>query len=67
LLPETAVKVEARSATLGIARFANPAPGRRVGLVFRSTSPRHQELQDLAEILRSAVTKAQLPARTVGG
>ena len=67
LLPETAVKVEARGATLGIARFANPAPGCRVGLVFRSTSPRHRELQDLAEILRSAVTKAQLPARTVGG
>lgn len=65
LLPETAVKVEARGAALGIARFAEPAPGRRIGLVFRSTSSRLEEYQDLAEIMRRAVSK--LPARAVGG
>ena len=67
LLPETAVRVEARGAALGIARFSSPAPGRRVGLVFRNTSSRLEEYQDLAEILRRAVDKAKLPARTVGG
>ena len=67
LLPETAVQVEARGATLGIAHFAAPAPGRTIGLVFRSTSARLNEFQDLAEILRRAITGAKRPARTVGG
>jgi len=65
LLPETAVKVEARGAALGIAHFVDPAPGRRIGLVFRGTTSRLEEFQDLAEIMRRAVAK--LPARAVGG
>lgn len=65
LLPATAVPVEARGAAIGVASFAAPAPGRRVGLVFRSTSSRTDEFADLAEILRRAVVKAKLPARPV--
>ncbi|CAB4909964.1 MAG: LysR family transcriptional regulator [Actinobacteria bacterium] len=63
LLPATAVSVEARGAALGIAHFKAPAPGRRIGLVFRSSTRRDEELEDLAEILRRAVIKGKLAAR----
>ena len=65
LLPATAVPVEARGASLGIATFAEPAPSRRIGLVFRSTTSRADEFADLAEIVRRAVVKGRLPARPV--
>jgi LysR family transcriptional regulator, hydrogen peroxide-inducible genes activator len=57
-LPDSAVKVETRGAQLGVARFADPAPGRRIGLVYRRSSTRVEEFEDLAEILRRAVVKA---------
>lgn len=63
LLPATAIPVESRGATIGIGTFAAPAPGRRIGLVYRSTSSRAEEFGDLAEIVRRAITKAKLPAR----
>jgi LysR family hydrogen peroxide-inducible transcriptional activator len=60
-LPESAVKVEARGAHLGVARFADAAPGRRIGLVHRKSSARADEFEDLADILRRAVG-ARMPA-----
>ena len=54
-LPDSAVKVETRGAQLGVARFADPAPGRRIVLVHRRTSTRSEEFEDFAEILRRAV------------
>ncbi len=65
LLPATAVPVEARGASLGVATFAGPAPGRRIGLVFRATTSRADEFADLAEIVRRAVAKGKLPASPV--
>lgn len=56
-LPETAVKVETRGAHLGVARFAEPSPGRRVVLVHRKSSTRTEEFEDFAEILRRAMLK----------
>jgi LysR family hydrogen peroxide-inducible transcriptional activator len=61
LLPETAVAVETRRAALGVARFASPAPGRRIGLVHRASSARSYEYLQLAQILRVAVRR--LPVR----
>lgn len=54
-LPDSAVKVETRGAHLGVARFADPAPGRTIVLVHRRSSTRTEEFEDLAEILRRAV------------
>jgi LysR family hydrogen peroxide-inducible transcriptional activator len=54
-LPDSAVQVEARGAHLGVARFADPAPGRRIVLAHRRTSPRSEEFEDFAEIVRRAV------------
>ena len=63
LLPATAVTVEARGAALGIAHFKAPAPGRTIGLVYRASTRRGEELEDFAEILRRAVIKGKLAAR----
>ncbi|MCX9191569.1 DNA-binding transcriptional regulator OxyR [Carbonactinospora thermoautotrophica] len=64
LLPETAVPVETqRGAGLGVARFADPAPFRRIGLVYRSSSARGHEFAALADCVRRVVQARLLPAR----
>ncbi|MFG2002636.1 LysR substrate-binding domain-containing protein [Spirillospora sp. NPDC048911] len=56
LVPETALPVETRRAPdLAVRRFTAPAPHRRVGLGYRSTSPRADEFAALAQSVRSAV------------
>jgi LysR family transcriptional regulator, hydrogen peroxide-inducible genes activator len=64
-LPDSAVKVEARGAHLGVARFASPVPGRRVVLAHRKSSPRSEEFEDLAEIVRRAVSDGLPSVRRV--
>ncbi len=55
LVPETALPVETRRApNLSLHRFASPAPFRRIGLGFRSTSPRADEFAALAATVRAA-------------
>jgi len=60
LIPEMAVPVETRSADVSIARFRAPEPTRRVGMIWRRTSPLAPQLHRLAEVVRDA-------ARTEGG
>ncbi len=54
LVPDSAVPVETRRGDLGTARFAAPAPGRTVGLVFRASSGRAEGYRQLAGLLRAA-------------
>ncbi len=54
LIPEMAVPVETRSAPVAVARFPSPAPSRRIGMVWRRTSPFAGQLADVAEIVRTA-------------
>lgn len=51
LLPRTAVDVESTRSELAIASFAEPAPGRTLGLVHRSSSSRSDEYRALAALL----------------
>lgn len=53
LVPESAVAVEVRRGDLSTARFASPAPGRTIGVVFRSSSGRAEGFRQLAELVRS--------------
>jgi LysR family hydrogen peroxide-inducible transcriptional activator len=55
LVPEMAVAVEARAAPVCVQRFPEPAPGRRLGLVWRRGSPLARELAQVAEVLRGAL------------
>ncbi|MEV0849936.1 LysR substrate-binding domain-containing protein [Streptomyces sp. NPDC049954] len=65
LLPRTAVQLEtARSDQLLTGYFADPAPGRRIGLVMRSGTARSEEFAALAEGLREALRPQ--PVRIVG-
>src|SRR6267143_3537119 len=55
LIPEMAVAVETRSATVSVARFKNPQPSRTIGMVWRKTSPLARQLLQLSEVVcRSA-------------
>ncbi len=54
LIPEMAVAVETRSAHVAIARFNGAQPSRRIGMVWRRTSPLSKPLTQVAEIVRAA-------------
>ena len=55
LIPEMAVAVETRSASVSVARFKDPQPARTVGMIWRKTSPLAGQLRQLSEVVcRSA-------------
>ncbi|PLL11159.1 LysR family transcriptional regulator [Tabrizicola sp. TH137] len=54
LIPEMAVAVETRSAHVAIARFNGTQPSRRIGMVWRRTSPLSKQLMQVAEVVRAA-------------
>ncbi|OBG95869.1 LysR family transcriptional regulator [Mycobacterium sp. E3251] len=51
LIPQSAVPVEATRSRLGLAQFAAPRPGRRIGLVYRSSSGRDESYRQLADMI----------------
>lgn len=53
LIPQMAVAAETARGTLDTARFADPAPGRTIGLAFRGSTARADDYRYLAEIIRS--------------
>ncbi|MFF9406804.1 LysR substrate-binding domain-containing protein [Streptomyces anandii] len=64
LLPRTALTVEtSRSSRLLTARFADPAPSRRIALVMRPGAARAAEYHQLATALREALR--ELPVRVL--
>ena len=56
LLPEIALPVETRSAPVSVARLAAPAPSRRVGLVWRRSSPLSEQLTGMAAVIAEVGT-----------
>jgi LysR family transcriptional regulator, hydrogen peroxide-inducible genes activator len=73
LIPEMAVAVETRSASVSVARFKNPQPSRTIGMVWRKTSPLARQLLQISEVIclsadtlrkqRSAGSASRKPAR----
>jgi LysR family transcriptional regulator, hydrogen peroxide-inducible genes activator len=51
LIPRSAVPVETARSRLELAYFATPRPGRRIGLVFRSSSGREEPYRQLAQLI----------------
>src|SRR3981189_2921269 len=51
LIPEMAVAVEARSASVSVARFKNPQPSRTIGMVWRKKSPLARQLLQISEVV----------------
>lgn len=56
LIPQSAVPVEATRSRLGLAQFAAPRPGRRIGLVYRSSSGRDESYRQLAATIGTLVS-----------
>lgn len=56
LVPEMAVEVEARAAPVCIGRFEGNQPSRRVGMVWRKTSPLDAQLRQIAEHVKDVAT-----------
>jgi LysR family hydrogen peroxide-inducible transcriptional activator len=48
LIPEMAVPVETRSASVSLARFAEPQPARTIGMVWRRASPLANQLTQIS-------------------
>jgi LysR family hydrogen peroxide-inducible transcriptional activator len=51
LIPEMAVAVETRSASVSVARFKNPQPSRTIGMVWRKSSPLARQLAQISEVV----------------
>src|SRR3954451_22515280 len=51
LIPEMAVAVETRSASVSLARFRDPQPSRTIGMVWRKTSPLARQLLQISEVV----------------
>src|SRR6516162_1908478 len=54
LIPEMAVTVETRSASVSVARFKDPQPARTIGMIWRKTSPLAGQLLQLSEVVCSS-------------
>jgi LysR family transcriptional regulator, hydrogen peroxide-inducible genes activator len=65
LIPQSAVPVETARSRLDLAYFAAPRPGRRIGLVCRSSSGREASYRQLAQLIGELVGSDQQvrPAR----
>lgn len=55
LIPASAVPIEAARSRLALAQFAAPRPGRRIGLVFRSSSGRDEHYRRLAGVIAESI------------
>ena len=52
LIPEMAVAVETRSAPVAVAGFPAPGPSRKIGMVWRRSSPLARQLAQVADVVR---------------
>jgi LysR family transcriptional regulator, hydrogen peroxide-inducible genes activator len=51
LIPEMAVAVETRSASVSVARFKDPQPARTIGMIWRKTNPLARQLLQISEVV----------------
>jgi LysR family hydrogen peroxide-inducible transcriptional activator len=63
LLPRVAVDVEVRDERVKLLRFAEPVPGRRIGLAWRRTSPRKADFAALADVITDTLGVSQKKPR----
>lgn len=54
LIPEMAVEVETRSASVCMARFGSPQPARTIGMIWRRSNPLARQLLQLSEVVRQS-------------
>lgn len=57
LVPEVAVDADLRDARVKLLRFAEPEPGRTIGLVWRRTSPRGDDFAALGAVVKEGLNR----------
>lgn len=62
LLPEMCVEIEERGRAITLVRFVDPEPYRTIGLVWRSTSPRTADFEELGRLVKKAFAEGPLAA-----
>lgn len=62
LLPEVSLALEGRGRDLSFLRFAEPEPSRSIGLVWRATSPRKSDFEELGRMVIRASRNGPLAA-----
>ncbi len=62
LIPEMAVAVETRCASVSVARLGEPRPTRTIGMVWRKTNPLSRQLTEIADIIREVGMRKESPA-----
>jgi LysR family hydrogen peroxide-inducible transcriptional activator len=60
LLPEVCLSIEERGRDITLLRFGPPEPLRTIGLVWRATSPRKQDFQELGRLIVRAAAEGPL-------
>jgi LysR family hydrogen peroxide-inducible transcriptional activator len=65
LIPEMAVAVETRSASVSVARFENPKPSRTIGMIWRKTSPLANQLLQISEVVRRSAAALRKQQKSV--
>jgi LysR family hydrogen peroxide-inducible transcriptional activator len=61
LIPEMAVPVETRSASVSLARFGDPQPSRTIGMIWRKTSPLAGQLMQISEVVGRSAEALRTP------
>ena len=61
LIPEMAVNVETRSASVTVARFKSPEPSRTIGMIWRKTSPLSNQLMQVSDVVRQSADAMRRP------
>lgn len=61
LIPDMAVRVETRLASVSIARFPDPAPSRSIGMIWRRTSPLASQLLQISQIVAQSARALSQP------
>lgn len=54
VIPEMAVDVETRGASVSVVRFGGPEPSRSIGMIWRISNPLADKLEQIADIVREA-------------
>ncbi len=66
LLPEMTIGIEERGRDITLVRFVEPEPARNIGLVWRSTSPRTQDFEELGRLVTKAWKEGPLSVAKSG-
>lgn len=56
LLPEMAVPVETRAASVSVARFRAPEPERTIGMIWRKTNPLAAQLAEISQAVQASAS-----------